>query len=795
MTIMAGEGTAFLEGVRVIELADELGEYCGKVLAGFGAEVIKVEPMGGEATRSIGPFLDDVPHPNRSLHFWHYNHGKRGVTLDLDTSGGIEALRGLLRSADILIDTRPRGFLGERGLSLETIRALHPGLIHLRITPFGDDGPYADYRGSDLVHLALGGVMMNCGYDPRPDGSYDTPPIAPQMWQAYQIAGEHAAIQALVALNARCNGAPGQDISLSVHEAVSTNTEVDVPDWVYLGADHRRRTCAHSFIPASNSGTALVPNIARTKDGRWLYPYRTYLPGMAQPFDYTLTMLRKYGAEEDLGDPKYQDFDYLRGTFVDVDYPELGRRFIQIGWRWHCTDVPWPTLARAPLVGEHNADLLTDLPDRPAPAPVAPDARPPVTSPYGKPFALARVRVLDLSWLLASGGAGRFFTAHGADVIKVEHSSRPDGYRMGSAQIPGGPDGSLNRSGAFMEINSGKRSLSLNLKAPEARAILERLVAEADIVIEGFSPGTMDRMGLGYGRLREINPRIIYVQQSGMGQHGTYGNLRSYGPTAAAFAGLSEMSGLPTPYAPAGIGYSYLDWFGAYQMANAMLAALYRRNRTGKGCWIDSSQVEAGIYLSGTTVLDHSANGRTWQRYGNRSPYKPAAPHGAYPTASEDRWIAISAFSADDWRRLATILGHPEWLSDGDFLTLDGRLRDQDRLDALVAEATRGWDGFALMHALQGAGVAAGVCQSAEDRVQKDPQLRHLGWLVDLDQSEIGRWPVKELPGRLSETPSHIGGRIGRSGPSYGEDSEAILSHWRAMPSEEIAGLRERAVI
>ncbi len=137
--------------------------------------------------------------------------------------------------------------------------------------------------------------------------------------------------------------------------------------------------------------------------------------------------------------------------------------------------------------------------------------------------------------------------------------------------------------------------------------MLIELIKDADMVIEGFSPGTMDRMGLGYERLREINPRIVYVQQSGMGQIGTYGRLRSFGPTAQAFSGLSDMSGLPDPYPPAGIGYSYLDWFGAYQMALAMMAALYRQKQTGKGCWIDSSQAEVGIYLTSALQIRRAA--------------------------------------------------------------------------------------------------------------------------------------------------------------------------------------------
>src|SRR5215475_2161383 len=191
---------SFLTGVRVLELADELGEYCGKILAGLGADVIKIEPPDGEKTRSYGPFYHDTPHPNRSLYFWHYNFGKRSITLDLDTPQGQTTYTRLATTADIILDTRHRTYLPDRGLGYHHLHPAHPALIHTRITPFGDDGPWADYHGSDLVHLALGGVMMNCGYDPAPDGSYETPPIAPQMWQAYHIAGEVTAIAILAAL-------------------------------------------------------------------------------------------------------------------------------------------------------------------------------------------------------------------------------------------------------------------------------------------------------------------------------------------------------------------------------------------------------------------------------------------------------------------------------------------------------------------------------------------------------------------------------------------------------------------
>lgn len=847
----------FLSGMRVLELADELGEHAGRLLAGLGADVVKIEPPGGESTRGYGPFFEDRPGPERSLYFWTYNFGKRSVVLDLDTESGREALLELAAVADVIIDGRPKGYLAERGLGYETLSQRNPGLILTRISPFGDEGPWSGFSGSDLVHLALGGVMMNCGYDPTPLGDYDTPPVAPQMWQAYQITGELAVIQTLVALNYRLETGQGQAVSVSVHEAVSANTETDVPDWIYTRLAHARQTSRHSIpaVPDADGriGLTVNPN-ARTKDGRWVLAYRTYLEGFGGSIDQMLSVLRSFDAEEDLANPKYAEqgalsqpanaqhlqdvinrmvggftFDrdvwrvgqqhgmtwapvrkpheclgdehwWRRGTFARVEYPEIDRVFEHAVGRWFAPGIPWRQGPRAPLVDEHRDAVPPEWAE-----PREVFSSPPLTrrtgrmSPHGRPFALDGIRVIDLSWMLASAGAGRFLAAHGAEVIKVEHRSRLDGMRLGVGVPPAGGraerdeaagplvgerGNSVNRSGAFGEINAGKLGLSLNLKTERGKELLAELIRGADIVVEGFSPGTMERMGFGYERLKQLNPAIIYVQQSGMGQHGTFGQFRSFGPTAQAFSGLTEMSGLPEPYAPAGIGYSYLDWVGAYQMATAMLAALARRSITGEGCWIDSSQTEAGIYLTGTAMLEHVANGKPWSRYGNRSPYKEAAPSGAYPTAGEDRWIAISVFTDEHWHALVDVLGitPPPGATDSQW-----RADHQDDIDVLVGTATRAWDGYELMHALQKRGVPAGVCQTAEDRVDRDPQLTHDQWLVELPHSEIGTWPVRELAGCLSRTPSYIGGALGRHAPNYGEDTADVLARVLAMSADEIA--------
>ena len=247
----------------------------------------------------------------------------------------------------------------------------------------------------------------------------------------------------------------------------------------------------------------------------------------------------------------------------------------------------------------------------------------------------------------------------------------------------------------------------------------------SDIVAEGFSPGVLDDWGLGYDVLRSIRPDIIYIQQSGMGAQGTYGRFRTVGPVAAAFAGLSEMSGLPEPAMPVGWGYSYLDWMGAYGYALAMLGALFHRERTGEGQWIDASQCEVGMFITGATILDWSANERVWPRYGNRSPYKPAAPHGVYRCAGRTAGSPSPASPRTNGAPWPTVAGHREWADDCRFARSAAGWRTRTRSMPRSESGRNRRRAIRRCMRLQQAGVPAGVCQKAEDRCDPDPQLRH----------------------------------------------------------------------
>ena len=844
-------------GVRVLEFGDELGAYTGLLLAGLGADVVKMEPAGGCATRRIGPFVDDQEDPEKSLFFWTHNRGKRSIVVDLKQADGRDTARRLIGAAGVLLDSSCGQLHAALGIDRQALLQQMPRLIQARMTPFGDQGPWAHFKGSDLIHLALGGIMMNCGYDPDPSNSYDLPPIAPQVWQAYHIAGEQFAIGIAAALVQRNHSGRGQDIACAVHHAVSINTELDLMNWVMRRAPLYRQTCRQAAeVPGR------IPNISHTKDGRWMM---AQLLGSRDQAN-VVPFLQKYDMAADLeaakpdaeisarevpgsssGDERqahvleviqrftrsytYENLPWreaqetgllwapmrkphenaedehwlARGSYSDVEHPELGRSFRYAMSKWISSETDWQLGRRAPLLDEDRDSVLKDWSAKPA------EQRPRrevsvQISARGKPFPLGRTRILDFSWFLATAGGTRFLASLGVESLKVEWKANPDtrtaamapiGGRAArdaaQAPLPGVKDPDMG--GQFNNKNAGKRGLSLNIRDPRGLEIAKRLVAISDVVAEGFSPGVLDRLGLGYDVMKAIKPDIIYAQQSGTGNKGTYGRFRTVGPIAASFAGTSEMSGLAEPAMPAGWGYSFLDWMGAYSFCLAILGALYHRDRTGAGQWIDASQCEAGLFIAGLATLDWSVNGRAWKRYGNRSPFKAAAPHAAYACRGRDRWIAIACFTEAEWTNLVGVAGPQSLLADKSFATLADRLAHQDRLDAAMNAWTRNQDANDLMLRLQAAGVAAGVCQNAQDRCDNDPQLATLHWMTEVTGTKLGRWPVVEFSAKLSETPSYAGGPIDRGAPCYGEDNEHILSELLGFSHAEIDGLRRDDVI
>ena len=287
-----------LAGTVIIESGDERGEFAGVLLASFGADVIKLEGRRGSNSRRLGPFTTPQRDPEQSLCFCRYNLGKKSVSLEVDHPAARGILERLAQHADIIIDAGEAADVARRLTLYRELHRSHPRLIVCTITPFGLDGPYRDLKMTDLTQLAMGGVMASCGYDARPDGVYDTPPIAPGMWQAYHIACEYAVIAITAALNFRELTGEGDVIDLSIHEAVSTCTEVALPSYIYNEAVVQRQTGRH----AAEGRTR--PWLRRTKDGRYV---KAFMFWGKRDMRVITEMLNEAGVEHDLNSEAYRE--------------------------------------------------------------------------------------------------------------------------------------------------------------------------------------------------------------------------------------------------------------------------------------------------------------------------------------------------------------------------------------------------------------------------------------------------------------------------------------------------------
>lgn len=396
---------------------------------------------------------------------------------------------------------------------------------------------------------------------------------------------------------------------------------------------------------------------------------------------------------------------------------------------------------------------------------------------------LEGIRVADFCWVGAGSYATKILADHGADVIKVESSMKVDGLRLTPpfAERRAG----VNRSGYFADRNSSKRSLALNLKHEASRELARRLIASSDIVANNFTPGTMERFGLGWPTVQQLNPRAIYLAMSMQGSTGPYSHHLGYGLTMGATVGLQHLTGDPDRE-PIGTGTNYPDHVpNPTHAAFVVLAALRHRARTGRGQYIDLAQIEPSLSVLGPSYLqwtvDHDAPTRQKNRDDN------AAPHGVYPCRGERSWVAIVVEDDDAWQTLVRVLGiapQPSWS------TFAGRKADEDRLDHLLASTTSTWDLGDLVVELRQSGVLAEPVLDAQGVVE-DEQLAARGHWVRLEHAEMGASTYNAWPHRMSRTPW----RLGPAAPLLGEHTDEVCREVLGLSEGEIAGLRESGVL
>jgi crotonobetainyl-CoA:carnitine CoA-transferase CaiB-like acyl-CoA transferase len=822
---VAGGGVGGGLPVRVLDLADASGALAGRLLVGLGAEVIRVEPPGGDPLRASDP-----------LAFAHWHAGKRSVTLDLAAPAGAERLRRLAATADVLVETGPPGGLEPLGLGWPALSDVNPALVLVSITPFGQDGPRAAWRATSLILSALGGMTWLSG---APGG----PPLDPPREQAFQLAGAVGAIGALLGLRARRRTGRGQHVDVAAQEVVAATLEYGTLRYLHEGVVHRRTGNRYPHVPHG-----LFP----ARDGHVAGGFG----GSPRMWDGLLAWLQETGAAEDLGDPRFADeptrlrerghiFAVIerftgglektafhreaqrrrlpwaavaradevltspqlraRGFFVEVDVD--GRWRPDVGFAFGFPEGRRPSRLRVPALGDANADLLDEpsaaldrragvrTRDRQGSGSGAAasaggrEASPPRAGAGGGWGALAGTRVLDLTWVLAGPYATKILADHGAEVIKVESRHRPDPSRL-SAALHLSRDASRHpdSSGYFNNFNRNKSSVVVNLARPEGLGLLRRLVAASDVVIENFSARVLASWGLDYPTLAACRPDLVLVSMAGMGHTGPWRDHVTYADAVQALSGLAAEVGLPGE-APLGLTFGLGDMIAGYHAALATLAALEWRDATGRGQHVDLSQVEAVASHLGTAVLEVSASGAPRGPDGSR--HRTMAPHGVFPCQGEDRWIAIAVGTDPEWRALCGALGRPEAAGDPRFATAASRKANESACEALVAGWTGGQDRDALVARLQAAGVPAGAVQDGRDLVEVDPQLRARGFYVPLRHPRAGVFLHEGVVPRLGGTP----GAIAAPAPCLGEHTSAVLRGVLGLDDAEIERHRALGVL
>lgn len=803
---VANEGC--LSGLRVVDLSDESGHLAGRILADLGADVLKIEPPGGDPSRRFPPFVAGAEHTDGGAQWLARNMGKRCLELDLTLAPGRESLHALLARADVLIETFPPGKLADMGFGYEAQQQDHRGLIVCSITPYGQTGPRSDLRASDLTTLAACGNLFMTG-DP------DRPPVRCSMPVTRFHAGAEAALGVLMALWHRDRTGAGQHVDVSLQELMLMPNMTN-PAQARQGGQRGQRSGNFNRV-----GETVQQEIWPCKDGFVSFALRggpARIPG--------LIAMTKYVDEEGMATPALRDRDWtgynhnlLTQAEVDAISAPLAAFFRTKTMQELYDAACERRLMLAPACTEREVLASRQLRAREFFDSIRPADGPAEPLPFPARFAnfpLARIRertpapvgaaagfedegfapprrareadgagiyaglkILEFGAGAAAPLATRYFADQGATVVKIESRQRPDFLRT----LRDDGSGKLDHSLFFACINPNKLSAGLNMRHPRGVEVARRLVEWADVVVENFAPGVMAKWGLDYESLRGEQPGLIMVSTCLWGQTGPERKYPGFGGQGAALGGFNYLTGWPDrePLGPFG---TITDSLSPRFASVAMAAALLHRERTGLGVYIDVSQVETGVYCLTEWLLGYAATGRSFGRIGNRS--TSAAPHGVFPVVGDDRWVALAVHGDDDWQKLRAVLGDPvvpgdpAWASDADLATVEGRLRKVDELERRLAEWTQGQEGVALVGRLQGAGLDAALVEDMQDLLV-DLQLLHRHHFRKLVHPVLGEHLVESAGFRFSESPMVFD----RPAPCLAADNEKVYREILGMAADE----------
>ncbi|OBJ20624.1 CaiB/BaiF CoA transferase family protein [Mycobacterium colombiense] len=755
--------TGPLAGLHVVEIASEIsGPYAAKLLVDLGAEVVKIEPPTGDPLRHWGPFASGVVDPDRSGLFEYLNAGKHPATLDLSEADDLATARGLIGRAHLLIDDSGPKTLEGRGLGVEDLQRINPNLVLLRISGFGQSGPFRHRRATPLTLQAASG-WISCR-------DLERPPVQVGARIAEYVAGAYGALGALTALRSRPDGRVAE---VDVSQLESLLSTLPYP---MLMAQRMRRL----GLPP-NLRSAPMLGVVRAADG-WVGI--NCLTGQHWLDVCAMLGLPEFGEHQlaiMMGGPERDDFfakaePVLAGQTV-AEIVELAQalRIPAAPVNDGATVLDCPQYAERGFFVEAGSFRRPGPPFRLSKTPVAQPRpaprlgkRPTAWTGDGRglqqapgPLLFTGLRVLDLTTFWAGAYLTCYLGAFGADIVKVESIQRPDGHRYSGAFAYEGDDW-YERSPIWQGTNLNKRDLTLDLTSPRGLDLARRLGAEADVVVENFSPRVVENFGLDYDSLTALNPDVIVVRMPGYGLEGPWRDYVGWALNFEQTSGMSAVTGYPdgppcNPQGPA-------DPIVGVHAGVALLAALEHRNRTGAGQLIEIAQIEVAAAVTAEPVIEYSMNGVVRPREGNR---RRGCLQGVYPTNEDDVWVALS---------------------------VPDQPIDHDVFDELVAAWTRTQTAAAIVETLQAQGIAAERVITGDQMYDPEfigAQLDARGYYEELEHPITGPHRYPGWPFRITPGPRH---QHRTAPPTLGQHNEEVLREL-GLSEADVAELRHRRVI